>query len=493
MALCDSKRMPPPPPRLPVCYPKLVVDEEKYTSDMEAIIERDFFPDVPKMRSQLEWMQAIKSGDQQRIKLAQINIAYRRAGLKTPSLSENSSGGSTVGSLFLSSNTMERPNTGWSTPGSSRRMMSTPAMTPLPSLDSNSDEATFVASEFKAPLPLVSDSIAQSVQLRAPPMSLDSYLAHHTSEDNASFSKIIGDEQEKKRVKYSHHLNDKNKEQVLLLEGPSKIDEYGSSGQSTMTLAMQKHEPMNSLYYYKGEVALSDKEVSERAIGPPKAVVAKNTRLPMPDISVDPLVLPAARDAPNAVASGLRSRLDRLGTPSFTPGRDSFSPLMTWGELGSTPLRLDGVELDALELNLPTGAGTGNFQVQELGKREKVLHRLARSKGASSSRQPSPALTLLQQQYKSNTPMLSPAARSMLASKLKGKGNTPLSDRDDILRASYRNSGGSKTPLAMKVEKRAGSKSTLQVPLHDLIMIEGNIETANSKGTSHITDDLLNL
>jgi hypothetical protein len=108
-------------------------------------------------------------------------------------------------------------------------------------------------------------------------------------------------------------------------------------------------------------VAFSDREVAERAIGPPKAVVAKNTRLSMPNIGVEPPVL--HNDAPSVPASGVRARLERLGTPSFTPGRDGFSPLMTWGELGSTPLRLDGVGLDTLELNLPPGSGAGNFQV----------------------------------------------------------------------------------------------------------------------------------
>jgi hypothetical protein len=41
MARSDSLRMPPPPPKLPSSSlkPKIVLDEERYTSDMEAIIE----------------------------------------------------------------------------------------------------------------------------------------------------------------------------------------------------------------------------------------------------------------------------------------------------------------------------------------------------------------------------------------------------------------------------------------------------------------------
>ena len=114
---------------------------------------------------------------------------------------------------------------------------------------------------------------------------------------------------------------------------------------------------------------MSDAEISERAIGPPKAVVAKNTRLPESHTSgPDPAVMAAVTAAAAAaVASHVASGggafggMSRLATPSFTPGREGFSPLMTWGELGSTPLRLDGV--DEFDIKLPPGVGTGPFQV----------------------------------------------------------------------------------------------------------------------------------
>jgi hypothetical protein len=54
----------PPPDRMPKSgravnpRPKaLVLDEDEWTSQLEAIIERDFFPDVPKLQSKLEWLQ----------------------------------------------------------------------------------------------------------------------------------------------------------------------------------------------------------------------------------------------------------------------------------------------------------------------------------------------------------------------------------------------------------------------------------------------------
>jgi hypothetical protein len=53
--------MAPPPPRAPAEAPRwkpLVLEEEEWAEALESIIERDFFPDIPKLQSKLEWLQA---------------------------------------------------------------------------------------------------------------------------------------------------------------------------------------------------------------------------------------------------------------------------------------------------------------------------------------------------------------------------------------------------------------------------------------------------
>lgn len=60
MQVIERQLMPPPAPRPP--KPKVkVLDEDEWTEKIEAIIQRDFFPDVPKLQNKLEWLQVIEN------------------------------------------------------------------------------------------------------------------------------------------------------------------------------------------------------------------------------------------------------------------------------------------------------------------------------------------------------------------------------------------------------------------------------------------------
>jgi protein DGCR14 len=111
--IIERQLMPPPAPRPP--NPKVkVLDEDEWSENIEAIIQRDYFPDVPKLQNKLEWLQvaetpclnfvhdcpkklavskqfrlrlglqAMKSQDPAQLRQAQLNIQRRRAGFKTP-------------------------------------------------------------------------------------------------------------------------------------------------------------------------------------------------------------------------------------------------------------------------------------------------------------------------------------------------------------------------------------------------------------------------
>ncbi|KAI9090588.1 hypothetical protein K1719_028441 [Acacia pycnantha] len=55
-----------------------VLDEDAYVAAIEKIIERDFFPDISKLRDRLDWLEAIKMSDPVQIRDAQLKIMERR-------------------------------------------------------------------------------------------------------------------------------------------------------------------------------------------------------------------------------------------------------------------------------------------------------------------------------------------------------------------------------------------------------------------------------
>ena len=56
----SAELMPPPAPRAAPSYrAPAVLDEDEWTEQLEAIIERDYFPDKAKLENKLEWLQVL--------------------------------------------------------------------------------------------------------------------------------------------------------------------------------------------------------------------------------------------------------------------------------------------------------------------------------------------------------------------------------------------------------------------------------------------------
>ncbi|KAM3324047.1 hypothetical protein P3S67_005198 [Capsicum chacoense] len=52
-----------------------LLDEDTYISAIEKIIERDFFPDIPKLLNRLDWLETIRTGDPVQIRDAYVQTS----------------------------------------------------------------------------------------------------------------------------------------------------------------------------------------------------------------------------------------------------------------------------------------------------------------------------------------------------------------------------------------------------------------------------------
>ncbi|RAO68515.1 uncharacterized protein BHQ10_004527 [Talaromyces amestolkiae] len=164
----DMALMPPPPPAKKIKRPSTVLDEDSYTDALSHIIARDFFPGLLEMQTKQEFLDAYDSKDKEWI---------ARAGKR---LSEVMTPGS---------NSARR---GTSTPY--RNVMDTPTTTRWGSDTPVSVDAT--------PRSTVS-GVSSKDHLDVSNLSLNSFQAKYTSEDNESFNSLLDKQNAKRREKYA--------------------------------------------------------------------------------------------------------------------------------------------------------------------------------------------------------------------------------------------------------------------------------------------------
>ncbi|KAJ9560866.1 hypothetical protein OSB04_006026, partial [Centaurea solstitialis] len=255
-----------------------VLDEDAYVAAIEKIIERDFFPDIPKLRDRLDWLEATRTGDPMQIRDAQLKIIERRSG--KVSVTDTEGKVRTPGSTFFRNTT---PLEHDKTPGTDGFAK---------------EEVLNVARE------LVKDD--------ADSLTLDEFFRKYTSEDNDSFSKLIEKVNRKKRERYEFLLEGENRDVGLIEDGAKKdriTDGYGSSDQPLATLEGWKYTAKNLLMYHpadRGEAPLTQEELAQRLKGMTKEISKTNTRFhgkmmdsrPKEDDSISVLYNPVAGGTP---------------------------------------------------------------------------------------------------------------------------------------------------------------------------------------------------
>ncbi|XP_078681046.1 splicing factor ESS-2 homolog [Branchiostoma floridae x Branchiostoma belcheri] len=455
--------------------PKKVLDEDTYVKDLETIIQRDFFPDLTKLKAQQEYLQAVESNDHQ--KMRELAIKY--------------------GSSRLTS----RQHT--ETPGAPGEY--TPATFETPDVessrgqDSPTSHHTAVNHSQEGEEPL-GKKAKQDTDL-----PLDKYLAKNTSEDNASFGTIMEVTEDKNRQRHSW-LYDAEKEhaekqkEILQLKGPEQLAIEGS----TSSVDTWSYKAKNALMYYP-----EGTESGEDVFKKPREILHKNTRLVRTPFDSD-VAKSRLQQVAGANAQIKRGKIGHDGkeilpedtpkvngfgfvaTPSPAPGVDE-SPMMTWGEIEGTPFRLDGSDT-------PAPSSTPGFKINEPRKREKLARGLVEKIGKSHRAKKEEALKRMTASFASPTPTfgslksmdrlntMSPAAQRLI-----NRASSRRSKTDKALRASYSPSparlGAGNTPV--RLTPRNTPLSVRRSPRHGKTPTVASAST--STDTSSLSDNLLNL
>lgn len=230
---------------IPAPAPQVILEEDDYIEALSKIIERDFFPDLARLKRQHAYLDAVEQNDSERIQAAARELAGNDTPLakrrrKTPgkdsmcSLTNASpivftdKSNNYLTTINLKSFTpiartprFDRdglPNESWTparldgaqaTPSWGDHGPSTPAFpepidTPMAETPSQSNLKSRIGEE------TAQDAIDTS-------LSLDQFQMRYTSEDNASFNEIIEKINAQKKEKYKW-LYDQEKKSIRLLE-----------------------------------------------------------------------------------------------------------------------------------------------------------------------------------------------------------------------------------------------------------------------------------
>ncbi|KAF9152401.1 hypothetical protein BG015_005300 [Linnemannia schmuckeri] len=387
---------------IPAPAPQVILEEDDYIEALSKIIERDFFPDLARLKRQHAYLDAVEQNDSERIQAAARELAgndtpLAKRRLKTPARTPK----------------FDRtglPNESW-TPARLDGAQATPSWgdhePPTPAFSRPIDTPMAETPLQNKPKSRSGKETAQDTIDTS--LSLDQFQMRYTSEDNASFNEIIEKinaqkkekykwlyEQEKKSMRLLENGNN-NQEQMLLREaGESGEDKSSGSqalvrigdgtkqdGPSKFELALAdnrsgvvstwEYKAKNSLMYAPEGLGTNLDEKSIR--GNPKEIVHRNTSLQGQDLLIVNQTA-AAKFDPVPYMKGSVTDTPKVAGFSFVSSTPSPSmsmmgddpEMMTWGTIEDEPLLISsGVQ----------ASGPSPFKLPPTPRRELIAQKLS--------------------------------------------------------------------------------------------------------------------
>ena len=426
MMMKTTTTMPPPPPRFrrqkqaEKKKTKIVLEEDEFAARLEHIIERDYFPNVPQMKDELRLLRAEREGNEKEILMAKRNIQKR---MREEEEARSGTSNGLTPSFYYGSTSERGGKGGKNTPTtsdtsgigfsfSSRRRRRGGEEEEEEEYDEEEEERT-----------------TTTTKLLDSNKTLTQFLASHTSEDNKSFEDILEKINKKRREKSAKLFDAKKIHSAMNVQRLS----HGSEGARTKSGALALAEPGQNALFFRPDsaLALSKNELANLgATTAPKETFARNTRFNSSNNShvievneVDEEELALFREQREKEMNP-NVNYSRITTPSFTPGRDNFTPIMTWGVLDATPVRISS----------STGGGGGGEDIVARAAGESVeeqnLYRFAREDIRELAARKLEKANVVkrklrkQAQTPTTTSGLSESALRLLRKSTPGRGNT---------------------------------------------------------------------
>lgn len=475
--------------------PKKVLSEDDFSEGITKIIERDFFPDIPKLEAKAEYYDALERNDL--VKLREIQMRFKRPDTGT------SDAGTTNTPL-----TFETPE---------GRRKTTPMTKSHPNMEGKKDVESIED---------LMDNLDKNGSGSTPKMKLDAFLARNTSEDSASFAEILRESELKHRHKHQW-LFDKEKEHLAehkeMLALPS-IEQQAMITDRPEHLNTWKYLNKNEVMYVPQGVELSAKELIEQQKHKPREIIHENTRF-----HFTPFSNSKQKEAMQKAATfkalinhgkighdGKEIQPDQspqvngfkfVGTPSPAPGAAGESPMMTWGELDSTPARLDPGHEDLQPSSTPGPV----FRIPEVPRRDRLALELSEKASKAHRAKKQEAIKQVTRRFASpaqasklglssseRLSSMSPAAQRLASKRLGIRTST-----DKALLASYTPSPSSSPRLTPRGRtpnrtptprsKRSRAPSLPGTPGVSTPSSERGSLTPRKQPSPSLTDHLLNL
>ncbi|KAG0272550.1 DiGeorge syndrome critical region protein 14 [Linnemannia exigua] len=386
---------------IPAPAPQTILEEDEYIEALSKIIERDFFPDLARLKRQHAYLDAVEQNDTERIKAAARELAgndtpLAKRRLKTPARTPR----------------FDRaglPNESW-TPARLDGVQATPSWgdnePPTPAFLGTTDTPIAeTPSQYGSKSRDGKDTTQEDAVDTS--LSLDQFQARYTSEDNASFNEIIEKintqkrekykwlyDQEKKNMRLLENGNSTNPDQKLLGEsgengaGSQALVRVGDSsstldGPSKLALALNDNRSgVISTWEYKAKNALMygpeglGTNIDEKSIrGNPKEIVHRNTGFQGQDLLMinqtaaakfdpAPYMKTDVTDSPKVAGFSFVS-----STPSPSMSQMGDDPeMLTWGTIEDEPLLISS----GIQASTPSP-----FKLPPTPRRELIAQKLA--------------------------------------------------------------------------------------------------------------------